>query len=133
MAHTVTAIRLMSSTHDPDSATPCLIRRRVRGLLVDRGVGAAIIDDALLVVEELVANVLDHAHTRFGLELRLTGTALHIAVRDRSGRSPQIRRVDPYAVRGRGLQLVASLSQRWGCEHHADGKTVWAELSLDEC
>jgi anti-sigma regulatory factor (Ser/Thr protein kinase) len=133
MAETATATRLMSSTHEPDAAVPCLIRRRVRGLLGDWGVGAVSIGDALLVVEELVANVLDHAHTRFDFELRLSGTALHIAVRDRSGRSPQIRKVDPYAVRGRGLQLVASLSDRWGCEYHADGKTVWAELPTDEC
>jgi anti-sigma regulatory factor (Ser/Thr protein kinase) len=120
----------MSSTHEPEAAAPGRIRRGVRGLLGGWGVDDESIEDALLVVEEFVANVLDHAHTRFELELRLTEDVLHIAVRDRSGRSPQIRPVDPYAERGRGLQMVANLAQRWGCEHHADGKTVWAALRV---
>jgi anti-sigma regulatory factor (Ser/Thr protein kinase) len=133
MAETATAPRLMSSTHEPDAAVACLIRRRVRGLLEGWEVGADSVDDMVLVVEELVANVLDHAHTRFHLELGLSGTVLYVAVRDGSDRSPQLRPVDPYAARGRGLQMVASLAQRWGCERHTDGKTVWAELPAGGC
>jgi anti-sigma regulatory factor (Ser/Thr protein kinase) len=129
MAETAIAPRLMSSFHEPVAAVAAQIRRRVRVLLTAWGVAAAKVDDALLVVEELVANVLDHAHTAFQLVVRLSGNVLHIAVRDHSNRSPRIRPVDPYAVRGRGLQLVATLSERWGCDRHPDGKTVWAELA----
>ena len=129
MTETATAPRSMSSTHEPVASVGPQIRRRVRALLAGWDVGPASADDALLVVEELVANVLDHAHTRFEIVVRMSGALLHIAVRDRSGRAPRIRTVDPYAVRGRGLQLVANLSQRWGCDHHPDGKTVWAELT----
>ena len=128
MMETATAPRSMSSAHEPDASVGPQIRRRVRALLTDWGVGRASVDDALLVVEELVANVLDHARTRFLLVVRMAGDVLHIAVRDRSPRQPHIQPFDPHAARGRGLQLVASLSQRWGCEHHRDGKTVWAEL-----
>jgi anti-sigma regulatory factor (Ser/Thr protein kinase) len=133
MAETATAPRLMSSTHEPDAAVAGRIRRRVRGLLEGWGVGEARADDVLLVVEELVANVLDHARTRFEIAVRLSGPVIHIAVRDRSRQSPRVRPVDPRAARGRGLQLVGRLSERWGCEHHADGKTVWAELPSGEC
>ncbi|WP_161215411.1 ATP-binding protein, partial [Streptomyces sp. SID69] len=33
---------------------------------------------------------------------------------------------------GRGLLLVAQLTQRWGSRHTGDGKTIWAELPLFE-
>ena len=129
MTETAIASRSMSSTHEPVASVGPQIRRRVRALLTGWDVAPACVDDALLVVEELVANVLDHAHTRFDILVRMSDGVVHIAVRDRSGREPRIRSVDPYAVRGRGLQLVANLSQRWGCDHHPDGKTVWAELT----
>jgi phosphoserine phosphatase RsbU/P len=128
MVDTVAAPRSMSSSHEPVAAVAAPIRRGVRALLAGWDVRAETVDDALLVVEELVANVLDHARTRFELLVRMTGDVLHIAVRDRSARSPHIQPFDPHAARGRGLQLVATLSQRWDCEHHGDGKTVWAEL-----
>ena len=128
MVDTVAEPRSMSSSHDPVATVAGQIRRRVRTLLAGWDVRDESIEDALLVVEELVANVLDHARTRFRLVVRMTGDVLHIAVRDRSPREPHIQPFDPHAARGRGLQLVASLAQRWGCEHHRDGKTVWAEL-----
>jgi len=53
---------------------------------------------------------------------------LHLAVHDGSPGHPQIRPFDAHASRGRGLQLVATLAARWGCDAEAGGKTVWAEL-----
>jgi hypothetical protein len=32
---------------------------------------------------------------------------------------------------GRGLVLVDRLASSWGVQHHADHKTVWAEVALD--
>jgi anti-sigma regulatory factor (Ser/Thr protein kinase) len=128
MVDTVAAPRLMSSAHQPVPVAATRIRRRLRALLVGWGLGAETVDDALLVVEELVANAMDHARSPFEVVVRLTGDVLHVGVRDGSRRKPQVRPFEPHAVRGRGLQLVATLSRRWGCELHADGKTVWAEL-----
>ena len=128
MADTAMSPQVASSIHDPVPAVAPQVRRRVRTVLNGWGVVTARIDDALLVLEELIANVLDHARTQFQLVVRLTGDVLHIAVRDRSASTPHLQPFDPHAARGRGLQLVAALSQRWGCEQHADGKTVWAEL-----
>ena len=120
--------RLMASTYDPVPVAATRIRRRLGPLLADWGLRSETVDDALLVVEEIVANTLDHAGTPFDLVVRLADGVLHVAVRDRSVRAPCVRPYDPRAVRGRGLQMVAALSWRWGCEEHADGKTVWAEL-----
>ena len=130
MVDTVAVPRRASSSHEPAAAVAAPIRRRLRVLLAGWDVGADTVDDALMVVEELVANVLDHARTRFERVVRMTGDVLHIAVSDCSGRAPHIQPHDPHAARGRGLQLVATLSERWGCDHHGDGKTVWAELQV---
>jgi anti-sigma regulatory factor (Ser/Thr protein kinase) len=129
MVDSATASREMSSAHEPAATVAGPIRRRVRALLTRWGLRAETVDDALLVVEELVANVIDHARTRFRLVVRLVGDVVHIAVRDHCLAAPHVQPFDPLAVRGRGLQLVTRLSRRWGCEQHPDGKTVWAELA----
>jgi sigma-B regulation protein RsbU (phosphoserine phosphatase) len=124
-----TAPRLVSSTHEPVATAGPGIRRYVRVLLENWGLRAEIIADALVVVEELVANVVDHAHTRFALIVRLSSKILRIAVHDECAADPVLQPFDPHAGRGRGLQLVASLSQQWGCDHQHGGKTVWADLA----
>ena len=133
MVETVSRPLQMSSSHEPVAAVAGQVRRRVRALLTRWGVRAETVDDALMVVEEFVANVVDHARTPFRLVIRLIGDELHIGVSDRSTRSPLLQPFDPHAVRGRGLQLVSTLAVRWGCTYHADGKTVWAELSAARC
>jgi anti-sigma regulatory factor (Ser/Thr protein kinase) len=128
MVDTATPPCLMSSTHQPVAIAATQIRRRLRPLLATWGVHDEAVDDALLVVEELVANALDHARSRFDVVVRLADGVLHVSVRDRSTGVPRVQPFDPHAARGRGLQLVETLSWRWGCDAHADGKTVWAEL-----
>jgi two-component sensor histidine kinase len=118
----------MTSTHEPVATVAGQIRRRLRTLLAAWGLSAETVDDALLVVEELVANVLDHARTQFELIVRLSGSVLHLAVHDGSSGRPHVRPFDPHAGRGRGLQLVSTLAARWGCDADGAGKTVWAEL-----
>ena len=113
MVDTACPPRSMTSTHEPVATVAGQIRRRLRTLLTGWGLSADTVDDALLVVEELVANVLDHARTRFQLIVRLTGSVLHLAVHDGSSGSPQVRPFDPHAGRGRGLQLVSTLAARW--------------------
>ena len=120
--------RLASWSFDPVATVVAPLRRRVRALLTGWGVRAEGVDDALLVVEELVANVIDQACRRFEVVVRVVGDALYVGVRDHSMREPRIQPRDPRAVRGRGLQLVTALAQRWGCDRHPDGKTVWAQL-----
>ena len=128
MVDTACPPRSMTSMHEPVATVAGQIRRRLRTLLTGWGVSVDTVDDALLVVEELVANVLDHARTRFELIVRLSGSVLHLAVHDSSPGAPQLRSFDPHAARGRGLQLVATLAARWGCDADPAGKTVWAEL-----
>ena len=118
------------SVHEPVATACRQIRRSLRALLTAWGVAADAVDDALLVVEELVANVVDHARTRFQLVVRLTGRVLHVAVSDGAVALPLLQPFDPGAARGRGLQVVGTLALEWGFDPHDRGKTVWADLAV---
>ncbi|PZS31824.1 MAG: hypothetical protein DLM61_07840 [Pseudonocardiales bacterium] len=87
---------------------------------------------AELLSSELVSNAVEHAHSSSRLTVTGTGSALRVSVRDYSRTViPRPRPIDVGAFRGRGLHLVAALSQSWGVHQHADGKTIWVNLQLD--
>jgi len=84
---------------------------------------------ASLIVNELVANVVDHAGTMMTLRLSLRKRYLNIAVRDGSPAPPVLSAaVSPEALNGRGLMLVNELACTWGSLPATDGKVVWAAL-----
>src|SRR4051812_10368419 len=86
--------------------------------------------DAELLVTELVANVVDHAGgDALTLELALAGAWLRIGVVDGSAIRPVVRELSTAEERGRGMQLVAAIAERWGAEDHDGGKRVWFELA----
>jgi anti-sigma regulatory factor (Ser/Thr protein kinase) len=94
----------------------------------------SLVDDALLVVSELVANVVRHAHTVSTLELELAadGSRLRVALADGSSTAPRLRHAHASSEDGRGMGILAALSDRWGIELHVGGKRVWWEVDLDE-
>jgi MEDS: MEthanogen/methylotroph, DcmR Sensory domain len=87
--------------------------------------GAAdLADDAALVVTELAANAIVHAHSGFTVVLSARGDRLRIAVRDASPRGAPLVPVPLH-----GLAAVDALAWQWGVESLGDaGKTVWVEL-----
>lgn len=91
------------------------------------------LDDALLVVSELVANAVRHAHTVSTLELELggNGSRLRVALADGSSTAPRLRHAHATAEDGRGMGILSALSDRWGIELHVGGKRVWWEVDLD--
>ncbi|MEU6084122.1 ATP-binding protein [Streptomyces sp. NPDC047108] len=106
--------------------------------------GGAASEAVALVVSELAANAVRHGRVPgrdFALGLTLAAgpdcpPLLRIELcdaRDEKAPGPGAGSgcVDPYAESGRGLLLVAALTDRWGVEPRVPvGKTVWAELSL---
>ncbi|MBV8462080.1 MAG: ATP-binding protein, partial [Acidimicrobiales bacterium] len=59
---------------------------------------------------------------------------VRVEVSDADERRPSVRWPDPAEPRGRGLQIVNALADRWGVEAWADGKvgkTVWFMVELD--
>jgi anti-sigma regulatory factor (Ser/Thr protein kinase) len=82
---------------------------------------------ARVVVSELVSNVIRHALGNVHLALLLGDATLRVEVSDRGDGRVGVDRARDFVTGGRGLMLVERLTDRWGVEYHADGKTVWAE------
>ncbi|PNG20640.1 SpoIIE family protein phosphatase [Streptomyces cahuitamycinicus] len=82
-----------------------------------------------LVVSELVTNAIRHAQPPVQLRL-IHDTTLTCEVSDGGSTAPHLRRARTYDEGGRGLLLVAQLTQRWGTRQSATGKTIWAEQPL---
>ncbi|MFC7987165.1 SpoIIE family protein phosphatase [Streptomyces sp. NPDC057336] len=82
-----------------------------------------------LVVSELVTNAIRYGEPPIQLRLIRDG-ALICEVSDGSSTSPHLRRAHAYDEGGRGLLLVAQLTQRWGSRQTTTGKTIWAEQAL---
>ncbi|MFG2679841.1 SpoIIE family protein phosphatase [Streptomyces sp. NPDC048392] len=85
---------------------------------------------AELVVSELVTNAIRYGSPPIRLRLIHDTTTLICEVSDTSHTAPHLRRARTWDEGGRGLLLVAQLTQRWGSRHTTEGKTIWAELGL---
>ena len=82
-----------------------------------------------LVVSELVTNAIRYGAPPVRLRL-IRDRTLICEVSDGSSTSPHLRRAHAFDEGGRGLLLVAQLTQRWGSRQTARGKTIWAEQPL---
>ncbi|GAA4869061.1 SpoIIE family protein phosphatase [Kitasatospora terrestris] len=79
-----------------------------------------------LVLSELVTNAIRYAGGPVEVRLILAGT-LTCEVSDPSATQPRMRRARLTDEGGRGLYLVAQLTNRWGSRYTRTGKTIWAE------
>lgn len=97
-------------------------------------------DEVGLVAAELVANAIRHALGPRGggipgracawIALVRRGRRVMCAVADSSPVVPVPRHADELAESGRGLCIVAALSEAWGCSPpDVLGKTVWARIA----
>jgi serine phosphatase RsbU (regulator of sigma subunit)/anti-sigma regulatory factor (Ser/Thr protein kinase) len=82
-----------------------------------------------LVVSELVTNSIRYATGPVMLRL-IKDRSLLCEVSDNAHTAPHLRRARRDDEGGRGLFLVAQMSQRWGTRYTASGKTIWAELAI---
>ncbi|MFJ1972072.1 ATP-binding protein [Streptomyces sp. NPDC087903] len=107
-------------------------RAAVRGRLRDWGL-ESLADLTALLVSELVTNALRHATGPIGVRLvrpAAPGDVLRVEVSDPFPDLPRERTARPEDESGRGLQLVAHTSRRWGTRPGGVGKTVWFELAV---
>ncbi|MET7476283.1 ATP-binding protein [Streptomyces sp. NPDC005648] len=109
-------------------------RRRVRAHLIRQGCGDEACETVVLLVSELVTNAVRHTRsTRVRCSVGLEAGKVRIEVRDQGeGRTPvALVRATDDDVNGRGLYLVAALSQEWGVREHDSGSgcVVWALVS----
>jgi anti-sigma regulatory factor (Ser/Thr protein kinase) len=122
-------VRLALDVQAPGAA------RRVVADCLDQRVTPTLLDDAQLLVSELVTNSVLHSGASAGdgvvVRVELTLSTVRVEVED-PGRGGVVgpRAADVVRGGGFGLSLVHALSERWGLERVAVGGTrVWAELA----
>ena len=115
----------MSSAVDVRRSVVCELRR----LKVD----ATVVDEAELVLSELVSNAVRHAKPLSDGTIRvnwtLRGGVVEVEVTDGGG--PTVPRLAPrslWSASGRGLRIVRSLAHEWGVLEDRSGRTVWVSL-----
>ncbi len=104
-------------------------RQLVRTHLRSNGL-AALVDNAELIVSELVGNVVLHVggSVEVTVELEADDEVL-LSVTDDSPLSPHLRVFSRTSSTGRGMRLVHSLSAEHGVRPHGSGKTIWVRLT----
>ncbi len=84
-----------------------------------------------LIVSELVTNAIRYAGGPVHLRL-IRDRTLICEVSDSGHTSPHLRYATNEDEGGRGLFLVAQMTQRWGTRYNPDGKTIWTEQALPD-
>ncbi|MBE3001805.1 ATP-binding protein [Nocardiopsis sp. HNM0947] len=127
----------------PSSVTGA--RKLLQSDLTGIGLGDDRVDDASLVLSELVSNALRHAAPLPAPDEDTVGVAwragidpasgssgwVEISVRDGGSSSmPRVARPSVSGLGGRGLGIVQALAGRWGTEMDGDTTTVWAVLEI---
>ncbi|MCG5215277.1 ATP-binding protein [Streptosporangium soli] len=115
------------------------VAREWAGVVLE-AVGCVGVDDALLVVSELVGNAVKHTESggAGGLVMVVVFDAGAEMVRievidDGAATVPRQREPDLESLDGRGLWLVERLSCRWGVRRVGGGRqSVWALMPMAE-
>ncbi|MFJ4417662.1 ATP-binding protein [Streptomyces sp. NPDC088925] len=94
-------------------------------------------EDIRLCVSELATNAVVHGtapgHDGFLVRLDSDDDVVRLEVHDSHRKQPAVREPTTTDVSGRGLQLVAALSDGWGVEDRASaGKIVWSCFKATE-
>ncbi|MCV2458280.1 ATP-binding protein [Streptomyces sp. ICN988] len=112
---------------EPVAARVAQARRTTATVLKQWSLPDALMEDARLVVSELVSNAITHGSGDVRLRLQHDNHELWIRVTDDNNAPARRRRAGASDLGGRGLNLVAHLSLRWGV---ADGgRTTFAVVA----
>lgn len=107
------------------------MRQATKTFLSQHGVPGATIEDAELVVSELVTNAIQHGGGEVGFAISASHGSVRISVADASAAPARPRRVDADSESGRGLTLVTFIVDRWSVS--ADGTTVHCTIPFSVC
>jgi anti-sigma regulatory factor (Ser/Thr protein kinase) len=109
-------------------------RERISGL--QNELGPDVHADLTLLASELVTNAYRHSGTPKGdpitLRVSMKNHVLRVEVEDRGDAPPGPHLREPDETGGWGLQLVSTLSDRWGIGRSRSGNIVWFELAVSE-
>ena len=105
-------------------------RRFATATLTEWAVPPEIVQDATLIVSELLTNAIVYGTPPIRLRLRKTADELAIEVDDAASAMPRKLRATPTDLHGRGLAIVADIGSRWAARPDGYGKTVWSTLAI---
>jgi anti-sigma regulatory factor (Ser/Thr protein kinase) len=106
------------------------VRRWTGAQLESWGLGQDVVTDAVLCISELVSNVVQHAGTSARVSMELAERLLVTVEDTGTWSAPRTGPEDLSGVNGRGLALVAAISDAMGHARGAQGSTVWFEIIL---
>ncbi|WP_411574129.1 ATP-binding protein [Streptomyces fradiae] len=145
-AKEVSGVALMVAQEVPTSSSMAVphgpagvgeARQRMREQLRRSGVGESVVDDAVLILSELLSNSCRHGRPLDAAEVgegavraawRIDGRgALTVEVTDGGGPTRPVPSKPSVTARGgRGLTIIDALAQEWGVRDGAAGEvTVW--------
>ncbi|MBE7187423.1 SpoIIE family protein phosphatase [Jatrophihabitans endophyticus] len=124
------ADRSDSCFFDSDVSVVSVARDWTTGVLRGWDVPTALVEDAELIVSELVTNAIVHGTPPVEVRLRLGGGRVLMEVLDSAVTTPQLRHAKPTDDHGRGLFIMSVLAERWGTRPTVNGKSVWCHLRL---
>ena len=130
--HRATSASELTLAWDDGELSVAEARRTVAKHLGRLGVSPASVDDANLVTSELLTNAAQHAVPPLQLRVLAEEGEIRIEVHDHASYEPRKQRPDSEDEHGRGLQIVAALSERWGTRPTDRGKAVWCVLASSE-
>ncbi|MFJ9842014.1 ATP-binding protein [Kitasatospora sp. NPDC101155] len=106
-----------------------LTRQSLRDAMIRSGWHPSATFDAELALGELLVNAWRHGHTPAPIvQILFLRKVLRVSVSDESPMLPESQPLALLAESGRGLQLVAGLTHRWGVDPQERGKCIWFEL-----
>jgi anti-sigma regulatory factor (Ser/Thr protein kinase) len=111
----------------PDRRAPKAARESVRAACAP--LAPHLLDDALLLVSEIVTNAVKYGGAPVRLEVDCDDSGILVAVEDTNPVMPKPRRRDPRRHSGRGLLLLERLAAEWGVRRTEAGKQVWFRLA----
>lgn len=139
VAQEVPTSSCMAVPHGPAGVSKA--RHRMREQLNGSGVSGSVVDDAVLILSELLSNACRHGRPLGRAEIgdgdiraawRVDKAGrLTVEVTDGGGPTRPVPSTPSVTARGgRGLNIITALAQQWGVRDSATGEvTVWAIIT----
>lgn len=118
-----------------EMSTPSIARTKLAGFLTINRTPPSVIDDALIVISEMIANAVSHGvptdDGHMEISWTLNGDLLELSVYD-AGKGGSLKPVDfdEDSLSGRGLSIINRVADRWWVDM-SKGTRVNAELELN--
>jgi anti-sigma regulatory factor (Ser/Thr protein kinase) len=122
-AHTMISVLV-----PPEAIAVRGVRQWARGQMATWDLDDETIASAVMGVSELVTNVMQHAGTAARVTMELADRLLVTVEDTGTWSAPHSGRQDLSSSQGRGLALVAAVSDAMGHTSRLDGSTVWFEI-----